>query len=420
VLDWLFHYLPETEWQAFDRVAKIRLRGVEVDHPLEGNLWQLPLTAQLDFLESIAQAGCVRGAAEPDVFEDWVTWKLGARIAEEYMLPYNRKLWSLSLSSIGAGWMHKLPAVSFRETLTSCLERRSGGSLPAHGRFLYPRTGGYGEVWRRMGVSLGERLLCGYKLKSIDVEQRTIDEAIVADTIVNTVPWPAWRQVAVLPEQIRSAIDELMHTSILVDYQPENLPSAAHWIYEPDESLPHHRQLLRHNFVADARGHWTETNARRGRPTSAPRFVNEYAYPVATPSRDGAIAKVLTWARANRIIGLGRWGTWEHMNSDVAVEAGLACAKDLLVARPTCPGCPERNSTTSMPSTAAARMEPSSTWNRRASESIASPRVRSMRRTRMRSPCARPRASSCSSPRAPSIPPVARQWRRSFGRVWPW
>ena len=331
VLDWLFHYLPETEWQAFDRVAKIRLRGVEIDHPLEGNLWQLPLAAQLDFLESVAQAGCVRGAAEPDLFEDWVKWKLGARIAEEYMLPYNRKIWSLPLSSLAAGWIHKLPAVSFRETLTSCLERRSGGSLPAHGRFLYPRKGGYGEVWRRMGVSLGERLLCGYRLKSIDIERRTIDDAILADTIVNTIPWPEWPQLAVLPEEIRSAIDELVHTGILVDYQPENLPSSAHWIYEPDESLPHHRQLLRHNFVVGARGHWTETNAQRGRPTTSPRFVNEYAYPVATPSRDGAVAKVLAWARANRIVGLGRWGTWEHMNSDVAVEAGLTCAKDLWV-----------------------------------------------------------------------------------------
>jgi protoporphyrinogen oxidase len=331
VLDHLFRYLPEEEWQAFDRVAKIRLRGVEVDHPLEGNLWQLPLAAQVDFLESIAQAGCVRGAAEPNVFEDWVPWKLGERIAEEYMLPYNRKIWSMPLSSLGNGWLHKLPAVSFRETLQSCLERSAGGNLPAHGRFLYPRKTGYGEVWRRMGASLGDRLVCGYSLQSIDIARRTIDGAIQADTIVSTIPWPIWCTVAVLPEPIRAAIDGLEHTSIVVDYQPENLPSPAHWIYEPDESLPHHRQLLRHNFVAGSRGHWTETNARRARPVSSPRFVNDYAYPVATAKRDKAIATLLAWSRANGIVGLGRWGTWEHINSDVAVEAGLACARELLV-----------------------------------------------------------------------------------------
>jgi len=30
------------------------------------------------------------------------------------------------------------------------------------------------------------------------------------------------------------------------------------------------------------------------------------------------------------IVGLGRWGTWEHINSDVAVDLALTCATDLL------------------------------------------------------------------------------------------
>src|SRR5438067_2717126 len=68
-LDLVFRFMPESEWGRFDRVAKIRLRGVEVDHPLEGNLWQLPLGAQADFLESIARAGSVGGAPMPELFE---------------------------------------------------------------------------------------------------------------------------------------------------------------------------------------------------------------------------------------------------------------------------------------------------------------------------------------------------------------
>jgi hypothetical protein len=60
--------MPREEWQLFDRIAKARIRGVEVDHPLEGNLWQLPAGDQLDFLESIARAGSVQGTPEPDRF----------------------------------------------------------------------------------------------------------------------------------------------------------------------------------------------------------------------------------------------------------------------------------------------------------------------------------------------------------------
>ena len=139
VLELLFRFMPREEWQEHHRVSKIRIRGVEIDHPLEGNLWQLPISDQMDFLESIAKAGCLRGEPMPAGFADWITWKLGECIAREYMLPYNRKIWSMDPNALGTYWLYKLPDVSFRETLQSCLERRMFGALPAHGTFLYPR-----------------------------------------------------------------------------------------------------------------------------------------------------------------------------------------------------------------------------------------------------------------------------------------
>jgi hypothetical protein len=91
--------------------------------------------------------------------------------------------------------------------------------------------------------------------------------------------------------------------------------------------VPHHRQLLRHNFCAGARGHWTETNVRRSAPAKGIRFANEHAYPVSTLNKPDAIATILGWARARGIVGLGRWGTWDHINSDVAVDLALECAE---------------------------------------------------------------------------------------------
>jgi len=82
VLDFLFRYLPREEWRAYERTAKVRIRGTEVEHPLEGNLWQLPPADQIDFLESIARARSVQGGPEPATFEEWIRWKLGDRIAE--------------------------------------------------------------------------------------------------------------------------------------------------------------------------------------------------------------------------------------------------------------------------------------------------------------------------------------------------
>src|ERR1700747_1807062 len=38
VLDLLFRFMPREEWEEHRRVSKIRIRGKEVDYPLEANL----------------------------------------------------------------------------------------------------------------------------------------------------------------------------------------------------------------------------------------------------------------------------------------------------------------------------------------------------------------------------------------------
>lgn len=329
VLDFLFRFMPREEWNLHERVSKIRVRGVEIDHPLEANLWQFPKEVQADYLESIAQAGCIRGEPMPNSFAAWIKWKLGERIAQEYMLPYNRKIWSLDPDELGTYWLHKLPNVSFRETLLSCLEGKPFGALPAHGIFLYPSKFGYGEVWLRMGDALGDSLVTSCPVDRIDLATRTVNGRWQAEVIVSTIPWTAWPKFCTVPTDIKSAIGSLKNAAIDVDYHSETVDSPAHWIYEPDETVPHHRLLLRSNFVAGARGYWTEANATRSRAQETVRFHNEFAYPINTLGKPEAVKKILAWAKVNSVIGLGRWGRWEHMNSDVAVSEALDMARSL-------------------------------------------------------------------------------------------
>jgi protoporphyrinogen oxidase len=326
VLEYLFRFMPRSEWAEFSRIAKIRLRGVEIDHPLEANLWQLPIEDQIDFLESIAQAGVVRGSRTPNTFDAWIRWKLGDRIAEEYMLPYNRKMWNVPLDRLGIYWLYKLPSVSFRETLQSCLERSASGTLPAHGVFLYPKNFGYGEVWRRMADVLGNHFVPDCPVVSIDWSRRIVNGEYHYERLVSTIPWPMWRNLSALSAEVDTVVSRLEHTSVDVDYHVGTLPSAAQWTYEPDERIAWHRYLLRHNFCAGAPGYWTETNSARSGPASGFRHRNEYAYPISTWERTEAVLDIHRWASSVGILPLGRWGNWEHMNSDVAVENALQAA----------------------------------------------------------------------------------------------
>jgi protoporphyrinogen oxidase len=331
VLDFIFQFMPREEWALHDRVSKIRIQDVEIDHPLEANLWQFPVEVQIDYLESIAQAGCVRGDQEPTSFAQWINWKFGERISQDYMLPYNRKIWSMDPDALGTYWLYKLPNVSFRETLLGCLEGKPMGSLPAHGTFLYPKQFGYGEVWRRMGEALGDSLITNYEIKSIDIEKRTINDEYQYETLITSIPWVYWRGYCNLPPAISESIGLLKNASIDVDYQAETLDNDSHWIYEPNEEIPYHRMLLRSNFATNSRGYWTETNAQRSPALKegGVRFHNEFAYPINTIEKPAAVKNILSWAEQNSVIGLGRWGTWEHMNSDVAVDQALQLADKL-------------------------------------------------------------------------------------------
>lgn len=333
-MDFLFQFMPREEWMVFDRVSKIRLRGMEIDFPVEANLWQFPVEDQADYLESIAQAGCVRGEPMPESFAAWINWKFGKRIAQEYMLPYNRKIWSMNPDALGTYWLYKLPNVSFRETLLSCLKGKPIGELPAHGTFLYPKEFGYGEVWRRMGEALDDSLVTDCALESVDLEKRIVNGLWQANTIVSSIPWSYWVGRSDLPPQVLNDVNSLKSASIDVDYCPYTLDSPSHWIYEPDESILYHRLLLRANFVKNARGYWTETNAQRSQEATGIRFHNEYAYPINTLGKPEAVARILSWAKSRGILGIGRWGRWEHMNSDVAVAEALQVAHNLMVKEP--------------------------------------------------------------------------------------
>ena len=332
-LDLLFRFMPRSEWREYMRISTIMFRGKEIDYPFEANLWQLPPDDQIAFLESIAQAGCVRGETMPETFEGWIVWKLGQRIATEYMLPYNRKIWSTDLNRLGTYWLHKLPDVSFRESLRSCLEGRPHGALPAHERFLYPKKYGYGELWKRMGEMLGDQLLTNTPVESINVHNRVVNGHYRGETIITTIPWTIWPRIADV-SPVSHEISKLQHISIDIDYYPHAAESKAHWIYEPDETLAYHRALYRTNFCKGSRGYWTETNSRRSGRIDTWRHRNEYAYPLNTRDKPETIKKILSWAKQHSIIGLGRWGTWEHMNSDVAVSLAMTAANKLVHTEP--------------------------------------------------------------------------------------
>lgn len=336
----LFSFMPEEEWILFKRDSRIEINGRLISHPIEANIWQMKVEDQVAYLKSIAVAGCNQGRERPETFIEWISWKLGERIAKDYMIPYNQKMFGGELDQLGTYWLEKLPNVSFEETLRSCLEKRAYGTQPGHAQFYYPKAFGYGELWRRMGEKLGDHLRCEACVETLDMgtetkKVKTTDGSeYKADIVINTIPWTTFREIRGMPAEIMESIGKLKHSAIETRYYDEEPDTEAQWVYYPDPELAYHRILVRSSFCAGGRGYWTETNAERVSllPDTARdhfHYMNEYAYPLNTIEKPQIMEKLLKWCREKKVIGLGRWGEWQHYNSDTTVEKAMKLAEEL-------------------------------------------------------------------------------------------
>lgn len=336
VNNFLFSFMPREEWDLYDRNSQIQLGNNRINSPIEANIWQLDLLEQVEYLKSIAKAGCNLGNEKPPKFIDWIFWKLGVKIAEDYMIPYNKKMFADELNELGTYWLEKLPDVSFEETLLSCLTHQAYGKQPGHAQFFYPKKYGYGELWIRMSMEIEKHIIYKETAEELDFENKIVKTAdgnsYHAEKIICTIPWTGWRVIKGMPYELQDKIKRLKHSSIEIRYFPDNLETDAQWIYYPNESLPYHRILVRHNFCPESKGYWTETRKERVSyftedSKSDFSYLNEYAYPLNTLEKPEIMKGVLAWCARKGVYGLGRWGEHQHYNSDVTVELALDMAE---------------------------------------------------------------------------------------------
>ena len=335
VNEFLFQFMPEEEWEKFDRDSRIAVNGDVISHPIEANIWQMKLENQVEYLKSIAVAGCNLKEEMPQEFVSWIYWKLGDKIAENYMIPYNQKMFGEDLNQLGTYWLEKLPNVSFEETLLSCLTKKAYGEQPGHAQFFYPKKYGYGELWLRMAEEIKGQIKYDASVHAIDFDTNTVTtkegETYSADVIISTIPWMEFAKITGMPQELKEKIGRLKYSSVQTAYFPDNLDTEAQWVYYPDPELSYHRILVRHNFCNGSKGYWTECNSTRVDETTESTFqyMNQYAYPLNTIGKPEIMKELLEWAKTRRVYGLGRWGEHQHYNSDLVVELALKMAEEL-------------------------------------------------------------------------------------------
>ncbi len=343
VYDFIFSHIPKKQFNHFQRISKIKLADTIIDYPIESNLWQLPQDEQVNYLISTVQSGEVVGLKEPKNYEQWIRWKLGGAIADNYMIPYNQKIWGVKAKEMDIDWLNKIPRLNTEEIIKSCLSKVSDREkFPSHASFYYPKQGGFQVIFDAIYKHVKKHVHLNEPVTKLQYKKNywLINNKYKAKIIINTAPWIYISQALGKPKTLVKQLKFLKANSIVVSLWQEKYNHDWHWLYIPSLKEERHREFYINNYAPTSKksGFFSETNIKRwpnreGKWSNGKKplfeYINKFAYPIAVLNHSKAIKKIHEYFRPKNLYGVGRWGQWQYLNMDVCMWQAMQLLKKI-------------------------------------------------------------------------------------------
>jgi protoporphyrinogen oxidase len=355
-----------------ERSSYVRFDACWVPYPFQNNLHHLPTDIAEECLDGLAHAP---GGSSGMDFATWMQATFGPGITRHFMLPYNRKVWATEPDRMASGWIaERVAVIDYARAEANFRLRRDDRAWGPNNRFVFPRQGGTGEIYRRLAAKLADRVHYREEVVQIDPAQRTVRTAGGSRhryaALVSTIPLDLLvTGLKDCPDAIRAAAGELVHNSVYmvgVGYR-HPLSDDRSWVYVPDDRAPFYRVT---NFAKYSPAHVPQGDTARycaymtetafGSDRQEPRdglerrveagleaggFVAAgaevasihvekipYAYPIPTLERDASLAAIQPWLMERQIYSRGRFGSWRYEmgNMDHAAKMGSDAARRLV------------------------------------------------------------------------------------------
>lgn len=340
-----------------------------VPYPFQNNLRYMPKEIQLKCLLGAARVNGSNNTAAAN-FRDWILATFGEGIAEAFMFPYNRKVWTTPLERMSKSWIgERVSVVDFKRLLENVLYSRDDVSWGPNSKFKFPLHGGTGEIYRRAASCFSGNVRCGKKLVEVDTARRTVSFADGSgdsyDILISTAPLDLLIQMMKPADsQLREAAELLEHNNLFIlgVGLEKRIETGKCWIYFADAEMPCYRATYFSKYSPfnvpngdtsrysslmceasipngqhiDADAVWKQTLAGLIRAgvleegdkerivSRYQRFVS-YSYPIPTLERDQALHVIQPALLAQGIYSRGRFGAWRYEigNMDHSVMMGV-------------------------------------------------------------------------------------------------
>lgn len=372
--------LVHTRWLpgqtvSIQRKAAIFSRGVFTRFPYQVNTHGLPAEVVAENLVGYVEAvygekGRALREREPTNFTEFVLRHMGEGFAKNFMLPYNRKLWTVDPSELSAEWVGRfVPRPTLKEVVDGALGVGSD-ALGYNASFLYPKEGGIESLARAMLAGLaGGEVRCHTEPTAVDWKARTATlsdgRTVRYQHLVSTISLPGLvallaRGGAGVPDAVREAAGRLRATTVTyvqVGARGRNR-QPWHWIYLPEPEFKTYRIGSPSAVYAPLAppdtatfyveySHHGEVSPPQAERASVEDLVRAqmihsaddvlftrgveipHAYVLYDAAYGPAKKEIMAFLDHAGILTAGRYGQWEYSSMEDAILAGRAAARKI-------------------------------------------------------------------------------------------
>jgi len=357
------------------RKSWVREYDTFVPYPFQYNIRHLPEAPRRECVQGLIDLASPDKRPPVRSFKDWILATAGEGIAKHFMIPYNRKIWTVDPSEMGHQWIgDRVPAVDVQRVLRNIEEGKDDVSWGPNSTFQFPKSGGTGAIWNAMAARLPrEKIRLSTSLVQLDADARraVFSDGTVEtyDALISTMPLVELTRLAGL-EDVHRRASQLRYTHVyVVGVAPSfPLPQALQdktWIYCPEDKCVFYRvtpfSLFSPAHTPDPERHCSflcEISCPQGErrnprdlipetveglraiglvdvdPANAHFFgmTADYGYPIPTVDRDDILGDVLPALERRHIYSRGRFGGWKYevANMDHSIMQGVEAVDRIL------------------------------------------------------------------------------------------
>lgn len=354
------------------RSNQIFTHGRYVKYPFENDLSSLPTEINKYCLHEFLHNPYEE--IEYTNMQQFFLKTFGQGICDEYLLPYNKKIWKFDPACLDTQMVDRIPKPPAEDIIKSSAGENTEGYL--HQLYYhYPVSGGFQSIINKyeeefLNSNENNSIILNAEILNIDKDKiwkvRLSDgREILGEKLVNTAPIHEFRKLVKLPEDIDTTIERLLYNSIhIVMVATKKDTIGDHFaLYIPDENVIFHR-LSKLNYLgknySGVNGESILMAEVTFRPESALSglsdtdvaketvnglvnlgFIDQkdlvstkvlsekYAYVIYDLNHRKNTDKVLSYLESIGIYSAGRFALFEYLNTDAVVEKSWSLAERL-------------------------------------------------------------------------------------------